>query len=153
MNRYVQEAKAFALQGRVLEFAVAFIVATAFVSIIRSTIDDIIAPIVSMIFGERSMFDMDFKINDSVFFYGDWIESIAIFVAIIGAAVLFIVGPGKKLRSEAVSSGSPDPEMRICPECLSAIPAAARRCRYCTAQSSASAAPSAEPSTPPASES
>jgi large conductance mechanosensitive channel len=152
MNRYIQEAKAFALQGRLLEIAVAFIVATAFISIVRSTIDDIIAPIVSMIFGERSMFDMDFKINDSVFFYGDWIEEIAIFAAIIAGTVLFFVGPGKKLRTEAAGSGSPDPDMRICPECLSAIPAAARRCRYCTAQSSASAAPSTTPPNPPASE-
>jgi len=152
MNRYIQEAKAFALQGHVLEFAVAFIVGSAFVSIVRSTIDDIIAPIVSMIFGETSMSAMDFDINDSIFYYGDWIESIAIFAAIIGAAVLFIVGPGKKLRSEAASSGSPDPDMRICPECLSAIPAAAGRCRYCTAQSSASAAPSSAPPAPPAPE-
>lgn len=152
MNRYIQEARAFALQGRVLEFAVAFIVGSAFVSIVRSTIDDLIAPIVSMVFGESSMSAMDFEINDSVFSYGDWIESIAIFAAIIGAAVLFIVGPGKKLRSEAASSGSPDPDMRICAECISAIPAAATRCRYCTAQSSASGGPSAAQSSPPSSE-
>lgn len=145
MNRYIQEAKAFALQGQILEFAVAFIIATAFVSLVRATIDDIIAPIISMIFGERSMTAMDFDINDSIFFYGDWIEAIIIFAAIIGATVLFIVGPGKKLRSDAASGGSPDPDMRICPECISAIPAAARRCRYCTAQSApAGGAPAAE---------
>lgn len=137
MNRYIQEAKAFALQGNLLEIAVAFIIATAFVSIVRATIDDIIAPIISMIFSERSMSAMDFDINDSVFFYGDWIESIIIFAAIVGAAVFFIVGPAKRLRSEAAGSGSPDPDMRICPECLSAIPSAAKRCRYCTAQSTA----------------
>lgn len=154
MNRYIQEAKAFALQGRLLEIAVAFIVATAFVSIVSATIDDIIAPIVSMIFSESSMRSMDFDINDSVFEYGAWIESIAIFAAIIGAAVFFIVGPGKKLRSEAASSGSPDPDMRICPDCLSAIPAGARRCRYCTAESTPAAAssPPAATDSPPTAE-
>lgn len=133
MNRYVQEAKAFFLQGYVLEFTVAVIIGTAFIAIVRSTIDDIIAPIISMIFGERSMTAMDFEINDSIFFYGNWIENIAIFVAIVAAVVLLIIGPAKKLRSQAASEGSPDPDMRICPECLSAVPAAARRCAYCTA--------------------
>jgi len=137
MNRYIQEAKGFALQGIVLEVTVAFIVASAFLAIIRATIDDIFAPIISMIFGEFSLSSMDFDINDSVFFYGDWIESIIIFAAILAATALFIVGPAKRLRSEAASGGSPDPDMRLCPECLSAIPTAARRCRYCTAQSTA----------------
>lgn len=135
MNRYIQEAKAFALQGLVLEVTVAFIVASAFLAIVRATIDDIFAPIISMIFGEFSLSSMDFDINDSVFFYGDWIESIIIFAAIIAATLFFIVAPIKKLRNEAAGSGSPDPDLRICPECLSAIPAAAKRCRYCTAQS------------------
>lgn len=135
MNRYIQEAKAFALQGLVLEVTVAFIVASAFLSIVRATLSDIITPIISMIFGKFSMSSMDFDINDSNFFYGDWLESIIIFAAIVGATLFFIVGPVKKLRSEAASGGSPDPDMRICPECLSAIPAAARRCAYCTAQS------------------
>ena len=142
MNRYIQEAKAFALRGNVLEFTVAVIFGFAFIQIVRGTIDDIIAPIISMIFGERSMTAIDFDINDSVFFYGDWIEQVIIFAAIVGATVLFIIGPAKKLRSAAQSEGSPDPDTRLCPECLSAIPAAARRCAYCTATSSPSTAPS-----------
>lgn len=145
MNRYVQEAKAFALQGHVLEFTVAVIIGLAFVNIVGATIDDIIAPIISMIFGEPSMRAMDFDINDSVYEYGAWIESLGIFAAIVAAVVLFIVGPAKRLRSQAAGEGSPDPDMRICPECLSAIPAAARRCAYCTATS----APAGSPTPPP----
>ena len=142
MNRYIQEAKAFALKGNVLEFTVAVIIGLAFVDIGRWTIDDLVAPIISMIFSERSMTAMDFDINDSVFFYGDWIEEVIIFAAIAGATVLLIIGPAKRLRSAAQSEGSPDPDTRLCPECLSAIPAAARRCAYCTATSSPSTAAS-----------
>ncbi|MCH8815876.1 MAG: chemotaxis protein CheW, partial [Chloroflexi bacterium] len=61
---------------------------------------------------------------------------------IAGATVLLIIGPAKRLRSAAQSEGSPDPDTRLCPECLSAIPAAARRCAYCTATSSPSTAAS-----------
>lgn len=152
MTRYIQEAKAFALRGNVLEFTVAVIFGFAFVQIVRWTIDDMLAPIISMIFSERSMSAMDFDINDSIFSYGDWIEEMIIFAAIVGATVLFIIGPVKKLRSAAQSEGSPDPDTRLCPECLSAIPAAATRCAYCTATSSPPTAPSSPPTSSGAAE-
>jgi large conductance mechanosensitive channel len=152
MDKYIGEARAFILRGHFIEFTVAVIVAFLLTDLVFAAVDDLIAPIISMIFGETSLSSMDFDINDSVFDYGHFIE-ILIYVAAAAAAVmLFLIGPFKQLMSQAQTDPAVAPDTRICPECLSAIPAAARRCRHCTAQSSPSSAPSAAPPTPPASE-
>jgi large conductance mechanosensitive channel len=135
MNKYVSEAKAFALRGHVVELTVAVVIGFAIQSIVFAFIDDIFAPIISMIFGEFSLSSMDFDINDSVFFYGDFIEAIIVFAAIVAAVVLFVIGPYNKLMAQVRTDPAAAPDTRVCPDCLSAIPAAAKRCRYCTAES------------------
>lgn len=155
MDKYISEAKAFALRGHFIEFTVAVIVAFTIIDLVFSAIDDLIAPIISMIFGEPSMSSVDFEINDSVFEIGLFIEELIYVAAIAAVVMLFLIGPFKQLMSDARTDPAAAPDTRICPECLSAIPAEARRCRYCTAQSSPAAAPSAPsapPSSPPASE-
>lgn len=146
MDKYIGEAKAFALRGYFIEFVVALIVASTITGLVFSFIDDLFAPIISMIFGEFSLSSMDFDINDSVFSYGSFIEELIYVAAIAAVLLVFIIGPLNKLISESRTEPPAAPDTRVCPECLSGIPAAARRCRYCTAESAPSAAQSAPPS-------
>lgn len=49
---FIQEFKAFAVQGNMLDLAVGIVIGTAFNAIITSLVGDVIMPIIAMIFGQ-----------------------------------------------------------------------------------------------------
>jgi large conductance mechanosensitive channel len=64
---------------------------------------------------------------------GDFINALVSFVLVAAAVYFFVVVPvnaivARSRRGEA----PPDPTTRKCPECLSDVPIAARRCAFCT---------------------
>ena len=76
---------------------------------------------------------IEFTVHGSKFPIGDFINAVISFVLIGAAVYFFIVLPGNRLlarmrRGEA----APDPTTKKCPECLSDVPIAARRCAFCT---------------------
>ncbi len=50
-TNFIEEFKAFALKGSVLDLAIGIVVGTAFNSIVNSLVADVIMPIIAMIFG------------------------------------------------------------------------------------------------------
>ena len=51
MKKFLEEFKAFALKGNVMDLAVAVIIGAAFQSIINSVVNDLIMPLINWIFG------------------------------------------------------------------------------------------------------
>jgi len=72
-------------------------------------------------------------VNGSKFLYGDFINAVVSFL-LVGAAVYFVVVLPMNALTARLRRGeqSPDPTTKKCPECLSEVPIAARRCAYCT---------------------
>ena len=56
------------------------------------------------------------------------------FVAIALAVFFFVVKPVNALTQRARKEPPADPTTKKCPECLSEIPIAAKRCAFCTAE-------------------
>ena len=56
------------------------------------------------------------------------------FVSIAAAVFFFVVKPVNMLMARRKTEPPVDETVRECPECLSEIPRAARRCAFCTAQ-------------------
>lgn len=48
---FLDEFKAFALQGNIIDLAVGIVIGTAFNAIVQSLVGDVIMPIIAMIFG------------------------------------------------------------------------------------------------------
>jgi large conductance mechanosensitive channel len=76
---------------------------------------------------------MVFEVNGSKFLLGDFINALLSFLLIGAAVYFFVVLPvnamlERRRRGEAPS----DPTTKKCPECLSEVPIAARRCAFCT---------------------
>ncbi len=93
------------------------------------------AAIIAAIVGEPSFGDLTFTINGSEFHYGDFINSTITFVSIAAAVYFFVVAPYQAYqRRRGVT-----PETRACPECVTEIPVAAKRCPNCTSQLAAAA--------------
>src|SRR6185437_84824 len=83
--------------------------------------------------------NLSVTINNSKIMYGAFLNALISFLLIALAVYIFVVAP-LNAYSERKRRGQvpPDPTTRKCPECLSEIPIAARRCAFCTAPVDAS---------------
>jgi large conductance mechanosensitive channel len=122
----IGEFTAFIQRGNLIELAVAFVIAAAFKDVINALVKDLITPIVS-IPGKTNFADLSFSIRSSVFAYGDFINFLITFLITAAAVFLFVVKP---MNAFAARRGRPS-EPKDCPECLTAIPTAAKRCSAC----------------------
>jgi large conductance mechanosensitive channel len=129
----LKEFKKFILRGNVVDLAVGIVVGSAFTSVVNAFVKDIINPLVPTSAGQSEFAKRYFQIHHSKFMYGDL--AINIFSFLIVAAVVFflVVQPINKLSAIAVASKDTEEETtKKCPECLSVVPKAATRCKFCT---------------------
>ncbi len=131
----VTEFKEFILRGNVVELAVAVAVGAAFTAVVNSFVKDLITPLVAAVFGKNDFSTLNFKINDSQFNYGNFINAVIAFLSIAFVIFFFVVKPLNHL-SERRRKGLDEDESdeRPCPDCLSSIPKAATRCAFCTSE-------------------
>jgi large conductance mechanosensitive channel len=87
------EFRDFLMRGNLLELAVAFVMGLAFAALIGSFVDDLIMPIVAMIFGKPDFSDLTFTINDAVFRYGAFLTALITFATTAAAIFFFVVKP------------------------------------------------------------
>jgi large conductance mechanosensitive channel len=122
----------FLMRGSLIDLAVAVVIGTAFTAVVGALVKDLITPLIAAIVGKPNFSALTFTVNHSEFTYGDFINAVVTF-AIIAAVVYFlIVLPVAKMTE--ISRRGKEATEYPCPECLSDIPVAARRCRYCTAE-------------------
>ena len=123
----------FILRGNVVDLAVAVVIGAAFGAVVTALTKDLITPVIAAIGGKPDFSSLNFTVNNSTFLYGDFINAIISFVIIAAAIYFLVVVPlGKLMQMRA--KPAEDVTTRDCPECLSAIPVAARRCAFCTAE-------------------
>jgi large conductance mechanosensitive channel len=123
--------KKFIVRGNVVDLAVAVVIGAAFGAVVTALVRDLLTPIIALIFGKHDFSQLSFTINHSRFAYGDFINYLVAFVSIAAAVFFFVVVPVNHLMARRAQE---DPDIKDCPECTSAIPINARRCRMCTAQ-------------------
>jgi large conductance mechanosensitive channel len=128
----LNDFKAFLLRGNVVDLAVAVVIGASFKTVVDSLVADLVMPIIAMLGGEPDFSALDFTINDAIFRYGAFITAVISFVIVAAAIFFFVVTPVNDLLRRAQKEPPPDPSIKKCPECLSDIPAEARRCMYCT---------------------
>jgi large conductance mechanosensitive channel len=129
--------KQFLLRGNVLDLAIAVVIGGAFLALVKSFVDNLLMPLVAAIFGKPSFADLTFTINGAVFHYGLVINDLITFVLVAAAVYFVVVVPVNAIR-ERQARGQ-DPDVKQCPECLSEIPAGAKRCAFCTSEQPAAA--------------
>jgi large conductance mechanosensitive channel len=124
--------RAFLMRGNVVDLAVAVVIGTAFGALVNSLVTNLLTPVIAMIIGEPSFAGLTFEINNAVFGYGAFLDSLITFVSIAAAIYFFVVVPLDRINARMrAGQATPDATTKLCPECLSEIPIAARRCAHC----------------------
>jgi len=124
----------FLLRGNVVDLAVAVVIGAAFGVVVQALVKDIITPIIGIFGGIPDFSAWTFEINRSRFLIGDFINAVLSFVVIALIVYYLVVLPAQRLIDRHKGETPITPvTTRECPECLSKIPVAARRCAFCTA--------------------
>jgi large conductance mechanosensitive channel len=132
-SKQINAFKKFILRGNVVDLAVAVVIGGAFNSIVTSLVKGLVTPLIAAIGGQPDFSKLSFTINGSTFLYGDFFNAIISFLIVAAVVFFLIVQPINRLMAHVKPSEEIDkPSERACPECLSAIPAEAKRCKFCT---------------------
>ncbi len=125
--------KQFLLRGNVLDLAVAVVMGAAFGAVVTALVKDLLTPIIAALVGKPDFSNIVFEVNGSKFLIGDFINAVLSFVLIGAAVYFFVVLPFNTLMARIKRGEAPvDPTTKTCPECLSEVKLAARRCAFCT---------------------
>jgi large conductance mechanosensitive channel len=127
----------FVLRGNALDLAVGVVIGAAFGAVVTALVKDVLTPFIAAAAGKPDFSALVISLNGSKILIGDFINAVISFVLVAAAVYFFVVLPmnaivARQHRGEA----PPDPTTKKCPECLSEIPIAARRCAFCTSPQS-----------------
>lgn len=137
----LKEFKEFALKGNVLDLAVGVVIGAAFGTVVKSFTDDILMPPLSLLMGHADFTNKFVALNGNHYDtlaqakaagvatlnYGLFINNIIAFI-LVAFAVFLVVKWFNALRRQPEPQA---PNTRDCPQCLSAIPTQATRCKFC----------------------
>jgi large conductance mechanosensitive channel len=130
----MNDFKQFLLRGNLVTMAVGIVIGLAFTAVVTALVGDLVTPLIAAIGGDPDFSKLTFTVNKSHFLYGAFIDALLSFVLIALVVFYFVVKPVNGLVARTRRDGSNDPTTRSCPECLSEIPLAARRCAFCTVE-------------------
>ena len=125
--------KDFILRGNVAALAVAFVIGGAFGTLVQGFVKDFITPLIAISGSGQNFEGYTFTIGHGTFRYGDFINLVIVFLIVAAAIYFALVVPMQRLEARRTTPAT-QATTRECPECLSNIPLAARRCAFCTAQ-------------------
>jgi large conductance mechanosensitive channel len=117
VKKFLEDFKAFAMKGNVMDLAVGVIIGSAFGKIVTSLVADMIMPLLSLILGRFNIADASKVLveqkgdNPAVLLrYGAFIQSIIDFLIIAFSIFLVIrlLGKFKRKKEEAVTEAVPE---------------------------------------------
>lgn len=127
MKKFIQDFKAFALRGNVMDMAIGVIIAGAFSGIVTSLTDNFINPVLYVITGQAT-----YTSADVALFASNFVGAVINFI--ITAFILFCLIRGvNKLMTIGKKKEEPAaPTTKKCPFCKTDIHIEATRCPHCT---------------------
>ena len=133
MKKLLNEFKDFINRGNVVDLAVGVMIGAAFKAIVDSLVNDIISPIIGVVFRQNfSHITLTIPYVNVTFGIGSFIMAVLNFL-IIAVILFFIVKfmNSLKRKKEDVPAA---PTTKTCPYCKSDIAIDATRCPHCTSE-------------------
>ncbi len=150
MKAFLEEFKKFISRGNVMDMAVGMIIGSAFTSIVKSLVDDIFMPVLSLITKGLDIAEMgitlaaaDPAVPDAVpavLRYGAFLTNVINFLLTAFAVFCFVkvVNTLKDKMIKKEEEAPKAPTTKKCPYCMSEIAIEATRCPHCTSEVEAS---------------
>jgi len=121
MKGFIEEFKAFAMKGNVIDLAVAVIIGTAFGKIVSSLVADIVTPLIGLLMGGVDFSGLTYTVGAAVITYGVFIQSIIDFIIVAFAIFLAVKGISKAQKAmekkqeaaEAAAPKEPSEEVKL----------------------------------------
>ena len=145
MKKFLDEFKAFAMKGNVIDLAVGVIIGGAFGKIVSSLVNDLFMPILGFLTGGKSVANLFVQLGKSdtayatyqlaneagvsTLNYGMFIQTVIDFLLVALGIFLFV-----KLISNLRKQPEAAPAARLCPYCKQVVADDATRCPHCTSQ-------------------
>jgi large conductance mechanosensitive channel len=125
--------RTFLMRGNVVDLAVGVVIGVSFGAVVKGLVDGFLTPLIALVAGKPDFSQIHFDVNGTLFPIGGFIGSLVTFLLTAAAVYFFVVLPMNALMARLKPHAPPpDPTTKQCPECLSEIPIAARRCAHCT---------------------
>lgn len=128
MKNLLKEFKAFASGGNLIDLAIGFVIAAAFIKVVEAFADNVLGGLIGAVFGEPSFDALAFDIGDGSIEYGVFLTALVNFVIV--AACLF--GLVKVLKRVGMGNFRAQGQ-RECPWCREFVAVDAVKCKWCTA--------------------
>jgi len=145
---FIGEFKTFIMRGNVMDLAVGVIIGAAFQAIIKSLVDDIVMPLISLLTGgidftnwfialdgkEYASLEAAKAAEAATLNYGVFITAVINFLlmaVVIFCFIKFMNGLAEKAKKEEAAEEE-EPTTKVCPYCKSEIPVDATKCAHCT---------------------
>ena len=133
IKKFLEEFKAFAMRGNVLDMAVGVVVGSAFTAIVNSLVGDIISPLIGLFFN-ADFSDVGLHVGAVMIGIGAFLKAVINFLIV--AFVLFVVIKAiNALHKKPAEPAAPAaPTTKVCPYCQSEISIKSVRCPHCTSK-------------------
>ena len=126
MKKFIEEFKAFALRGNVMDMAVGVLIGGAFSGIVTSLTDNFINPILNVLTGGKV-----YSMEDIAGFASSFLSAVVNFL--IMALILFcLLKAINKLMNFNKKEEPKEKTTKVCPFCQSEISIKATRCPHST---------------------
>ncbi len=122
----------FVLRGNVVDLAVAVILGAAFNAIVTSLVSDVLNPLIAATIGKPDFSGVVLNIGSGHIKIGNFLNAAVSFLIVASVVYFAIVLPLNHIQARLKKPApAAAPTTKPCPECLSEIPLAARRCSHC----------------------
>ena len=122
----------FILRGNVVDLAVAVILGAAFNLVVASLAKDVLGQLIAATVGTPDFSSVVLNLHGTPIGVGNFLNAIVSFLIAAGVVYFGVVLPLNALLARLKKPAPEAPSsMKTCPECLSEIPQAARRCSHC----------------------
>ena len=119
----------FILRGNVVDLAVAVILGAAFNAIVASLVADVLNPLIAATVGKPDFSSVVIHVGGGLIKVGNFFNATVSFLIVATVVYVAIVLPMNAMQARMKKPAAPT--TKNCPECLSEIPLAARRCSHC----------------------
>lgn len=130
----MKDFRQFILRGNLVDLAVAVVIGAAFTAVVTALVADLVTPLLAAIGGNPDFSRLSFTINGSHFLYGAFVNALLAFLLVAAVLFFLVIKPVNALLNRRRTEPDVEATTHACPECLSQIPLAARRCAFCTAE-------------------